>query len=90
MSINDLARTVAQVAGHPDAEIVHDEERPGDVLRLCADMSQARTLLGYETCVSLAEGLSRLLEWYGALEVSAEELLRNEVVRNWDVKPVAL
>jgi UDP-glucose 4-epimerase len=90
VTINDLARTVAQIAGRPVAEVVQDEGRPGDVLRLCADMSQARTLLGYETRVSLAEGLSHLLEWYRALGVPAEELLRNEVVRNWDVKPMAL
>ena len=90
VTINDLARAVAQVAGRPDAEIVHDESRPGDVLRLCADMSQARTLVGYEAEVPLAEGLTRLLEWYRAQGVPPEELLRNEVVRNWDVKPVTL
>ena len=87
VAINDLARTVAQIGGCSDAEIVHDEGRPGDVLRLCADMSKARTLLGYEVRVPLAEGLSRLLEWYRAQGVSPEELLQDEVVRNWDVKP---
>jgi UDP-glucose 4-epimerase len=90
VTINDLARAVAQVAGRSKAEIVHDESRPGDVLRLCADMSQARTLVGYEVEVPLAEGLTRLLEWYRAQGVPPEELLRNEVVRNWDVKPVTL
>ena len=89
VTINDLARAVAEIAVRPDAEIVHDEGRPGDVLRLCADMSQARALLGYAARVPLADGLSRLLEWYRVQGVSAEELLRNEVVRNWDVKPVA-
>jgi hypothetical protein len=34
--------------------------------------------------------LTRLLEWYRAQGVSPEELLRNEVARNWDVKPVVL
>jgi UDP-glucose 4-epimerase len=89
VTVNDLARAVAQTAGRPDAAIVHDEGRPGDVLRLCADMSTARTLLGYEVRVPLADGLLRLLEWYRAQGASPEELLRNEVVRNWDVKPVA-
>ena len=87
VAINDLARTVARIAGRSDAEIIHDEGRPGDVLRLCADMSKARTLLGYEVRVPLVEGLSRLLEWYRAQGVSPEELLQDEVVRNWDVKP---
>ena len=59
------------------------------MLRLCADMSQARDLLGYEVQVPIAEGLQRLLDWYLAQGTSPEELLRNEVVRNWDVKPMA-
>ena len=85
LTINDLAKTVAQIAERPNAEIVHDEPRPGDVLRLYADMSQARTLIGYDVRVSLAEGLRQLLAWYRAQSLSPEELLRNEVVRNWDV-----
>ena len=67
---------------------MHDEPRPGDVLRLYADMSQARSLLGYEPRIPLAEGLRQLLSWYRAQNVSPEELLRDEVVRNWDLKPV--
>jgi UDP-glucose 4-epimerase len=86
LTINDLATTVAAIAERPDATIVHDEPRPGDVLRLYADMSQARSLLGYEVRVPLAEGLRQLLSWYRAQNVSPEELLRHEVVRNWDVK----
>jgi UDP-glucose 4-epimerase len=89
VTINDLARTVAQIAGRPDAEVVHDEGRPGDVLRLCADMSQARALLGYEGRVPLAEGLAQLFGWYGSLGVAPEELLRHEVVRNWDPRPLS-
>jgi UDP-glucose 4-epimerase len=85
VTINDLASAVAEIAGRGDAQVVHDAPRPGDVLRLCADMSQARTLLGYEVQVPLAEGLGRLLEWYRAQPASPEELLRNEVIRNWDV-----
>lgn len=83
VTINDLAAAVARVAGRPGAEVVRDDPRPGDVLRLCADMSQARTLLGYDVKVSLSEGLMRLLEWYTASGVSAEQLLEREVVRNW-------
>ena len=89
VTINDLASAVARVAGRTDAQVLHDHPRPGDVLRLCADMSQARELLGYEVQVPLADGLGRLLEWYRTQGVSPEELLRSEVVRNWDVTPVA-
>ena len=88
LTINDLAKTVAQIAERPGAPIVHDEPRPGDVLRLYADMSQARSLLGYEVRTPLSEGLAQLLSWYRSQNLSPEELLRNEVVRNWDVKAV--
>ena len=88
LTVNDLARTVAEITGRPDAAIVHDEPRPGDVLRLYADMSQARSLLGYEPRIPLADGLRQLLSWYRAQNVSPEELLRDEVIRNWDLKPV--
>jgi ABC-type phosphate transport system ATPase subunit len=58
------------------------------VLRLYADMSQARSLLGYEARIPLADGLRQLLSWYRAQNVSPDVLLRDEVVRNWDLKPV--
>jgi len=86
LSINDLAKTVREIAGRPDTPIQHDEPRPGDVLRLYADISQARSLMGYDVRVPLAEGIRQLLDWYRAQELSPEELLRNEIVRNWDVK----
>ena len=88
LSINDLARTVAVITERPGAEVVHDEARPGDVLRLYADMSQARSLLGHEPQVPLEQGLAMLLDWYRSRNVSPEQLLRDEVVRNWDVNPV--
>jgi len=88
LSINDLARTIAEITDRPGAEVVHDEARPGDVQRLYADMSQARSLLGYEPKVRLEEGLAMLLEWYRSQEASPEQLLRDEVVRNWNVDRV--
>jgi UDP-glucose 4-epimerase len=89
LSVNDLATTVAQIAERPDATVEHDDSRPGDVLRLYADVSQARTVLGYEVRVPLTDGLQRLLVWYRAQQMSPEQLLENEVVRNWDVKAAA-
>lgn len=88
LSINDLARTIAEITNRPAAEVIHDEARPGDVLRLYADMSQARSLLGYEPKVRLEDGLAMLLEWYRSQETSPEQLLRDEVVRNWNVDRV--
>jgi UDP-glucose 4-epimerase len=86
ITINDLARTVGQAAERP-VRITHDDPRPGDVLRLCADISQARHVLGFAAQIPLAEGLARLLAWYRAQSTSPEEMLRDEIVRNWQPKP---
>jgi UDP-glucose 4-epimerase len=83
VTVASLAKTVAAVTGRPDAEVVHDEPRPGDVYRLIADVSRARALLGFEPRVSMADGLQRLLQWYRDQKKSPEELLEQEVVRNW-------
>ena len=85
VAINDLAREVAAVVGRSDAQVIHDDPRPGDVLRLCADTTKARRLLDFEPQVTLREGLTRLRDWYLGLGRSPEELLQQEVVRNWDL-----
>jgi UDP-glucose 4-epimerase len=82
-TIAALARIVAETAGRPDAAVEFVEGRPGDVLRLYADMTQARELLGYRPSVALEDGLARLLAWYRAQGVDPETLLEREVVRNW-------
>jgi UDP-N-acetylglucosamine/UDP-N-acetyl-alpha-D-glucosaminouronate 4-epimerase len=40
------------------------EFRPGDVMHSEADISQARTLLGYEPTHSIHDGLTEAIEWY--------------------------
>jgi UDP-glucose 4-epimerase len=76
---------VAAAAGRPDAAVEHDRPRPGDVLRLYADMSHARELLGYAPKMTMAEGLAALLAWYRARPETPEELLEQEIVHNWAV-----
>ena len=83
IAINDLARLVAAAAGRPEAAVEHDEPRPGDVLRLRADTTRASQILGYRARVSMAAGLAALLQWYRAAGVDPEQLLQQEVVRNW-------
>ncbi|MGE0391942.1 MAG: NAD-dependent epimerase/dehydratase family protein [Vicinamibacterales bacterium] len=82
-TVDALARIVAKAAGRPDAVVEHVEGRPGDVLRLYADMTQARVLLGYAPSITLEDGLGRLLAWYREQGVDPETLLEREVVRNW-------
>lgn len=84
IAIRDLARMVSEVVGRPSAPTVYETQRPGDTLRLCADLDKARALLGFEPEVALRDGLERLKQWYLAQGVSPERLLERETVRNWE------
>lgn len=84
ITINDLAHEVAAVVGQPQAKVIHHDPRPGDVLRVCADTTKARELFGFEPKWTLHEGLERLKNWYLSLGKSPEELLKEEIVRNWE------
>ena len=88
ITINELARQVAAVAGRPEAAVEHDQPRPGDVLRLFADMSHARALLGYAPKMTMGDGLAALLAWYRAQGTPPEQLLEREIVRNWTASAV--
>jgi len=88
IQVRELATTIAQALGRPQAEIMHVEPRPGDVLRLLADSSRARQLLQFEPTVTLRDGLTRLRDWYSSQGKSPEELLEQEVVRNWEPRDV--
>lgn len=87
VTINDLASQIAGVTGRRDAAVQHDAPRPGDVLRLCADVSHAQRAIGFRPQVGLVEGLTRLLEWYRAQDATPEQLLEQEVVHNWALVP---
>ena len=60
-SINELTFLVSEALGR-DVEVVRSPAESGGVGRLCADISAARQLLGYEPQVDLARGLSLTLE----------------------------
>jgi len=87
VSINDLAQQVILVSESRAAIVRHDPPRPGDVLRLYADVARAQTFLGYTPKTSLADGLRLLLEWYRSRPETPEELLEQEIVHNWAVAP---
>jgi len=39
-------------------------DQPGDVPRTCADITKARTLLGYNPRTKFADGIAKTVEWY--------------------------
>jgi UDP-glucose 4-epimerase len=82
VTINALADRIAALVG-ARAVVERIEPRPGDVLRLYADVSAAKSLLGYTSRVPLADGLAQLLAWYREQPTTPEQMLEAEVVRNW-------
>ncbi|NJN99607.1 MAG: SDR family oxidoreductase [Anaerolineales bacterium] len=62
-SLLDLVAHLTRLT-HRRADVLHTAPRPGDVAHAQADISLARSHLGYEPQHSLAEGLRRTLEWY--------------------------
>jgi UDP-glucose 4-epimerase len=64
-SINllELLDAINQILG-TDVKPVHEPPRPGDIRESMADITLARTLLGYEPQVSFGEGLRRSIDYY--------------------------
>jgi nucleoside-diphosphate-sugar epimerase len=68
ISIGDLVELIARIMGKTiKVETDADRLRPGktEVERLVADSTKAKELIGWETEVSLEEGVSRTIEWIG-------------------------
>lgn len=61
ITINDLLRTICRLQDRPFAPEYKDE-REGDIRHSCADISRARTLLGWEPRVDFETGLKKLFE----------------------------
>jgi nucleoside-diphosphate-sugar epimerase len=70
ISLNELFETMRRIVG-VDVQPVYAEPRAGDVRDSQADISKARTLLGYEPIVSFEEGLRKTIEWYRTAGVTA-------------------
>jgi len=62
-TLNELIAAIEAVLGKK-AIINRMPEQPGDVPLTYADISKARTLLGYDPCTKIAEGIPKFVEWY--------------------------
>ena len=62
ISLNGLLRAMNKIVG-TNLQPIYQEPRAGDVRDSQADITKAKTLLGYTPLVSLEEGLEKTLEW---------------------------
>jgi UDP-glucuronate 4-epimerase len=65
VSLNRLIELIAD-ALNVTPKIEYLPEQPGDVRRTCADVSKARSILGYDPRVAIEDGIPRFVEWYQA------------------------
>src|ERR1041385_9031333 len=63
ISISEIAAMLARGLNKDIAPEITAKYREGDIRHCVADISRARTLLGYEPKVKLADGIPELLEW---------------------------
>ena len=70
ISLNELLRVMNGIVG-TNLQAIYKEARAGDVKHSQADITKAKTLLGYQPIVSLEEGLRRTLEWCRAESAAA-------------------
>ncbi|MCX6225985.1 MAG: GDP-mannose 4,6-dehydratase [Bacteroidia bacterium] len=86
VSIDELASHVSKMIDG-QSSVIHESPRPGDVLRLYADTTKALQLCGFKPNISLQEGLQKLKNWYLSTGISPQELLKTEIVKNWEMFP---
>ena len=63
ISINELFAELKKITGSK-LNATYRDSRQGDVRESLADISKARTILGYEPTVRIEEGLKRTVEWF--------------------------
>ena len=63
ISMNHLLQEICDYMGYK-GEWEHHESRTSDVRKLCADISKARKLIGFEPEMLFEEGIKETLDWY--------------------------
>ncbi len=73
ITINDLVKLLEELIGKK-AMVQYGPPNPADMFRNWADVSKAKTLLGWQPQVGLGEGVLRLVEWYTAEKSWASQI----------------
>jgi UDP-N-acetylglucosamine 4-epimerase len=76
ISVNELARLMAEALDRPDLKPVYQPERAGDLKHSFADLKRSRSVLGYHPVVDFGGGLEKTVRWYEATLNADESLAR--------------
>jgi GDP-L-fucose synthase len=63
-TVRDVVKALLKIDGYEDADVVFDTSKPTMVPKRLIDVSKARNQLGFQTKVSLEDGLARTVAWY--------------------------
>jgi UDP-glucose 4-epimerase len=74
ISLNELAQTLICIMQSEAQPVYGPERRINPVPRRLAAVSKAKQLLGFETRVSLADGLRRLVAWWQETRLPADKI----------------
>jgi dTDP-L-rhamnose 4-epimerase len=86
-TIGFIAEVIAKGLGKNIEAEITEQFREGDIRHCIADISKAKTLLGYEPSVRLEDGLVELLDWVGGqdaddkLQTASAELAAHSLIR---------
>ncbi len=64
VTLNELLATMQKLTGRTDIQATHQPPRVGDIRDSLADLTLAKSLLGYTPAVGLEEGLKLTIEWW--------------------------
>jgi nucleoside-diphosphate-sugar epimerase len=64
ITVNELAKLMAERLNRPELAAIHAPARAGDVMHSLADLSRAKQILKYQPIVDFGDGLDATLEWY--------------------------
>lgn len=64
ITVKELAETIAKFVPGGPVKIVWDKTKPNGDKKRVMDMTRAKKLLGFETIVSLEEGIKETIDWY--------------------------
>jgi nucleoside-diphosphate-sugar epimerase len=84
ISIKELAHRIDHMAAQSSNNIQCTPERPGDVLRLCADSRKFNELCSWQPQVSFDTGLAMTIEFFRNHPLGLKGLLAGEAGRNWE------
>jgi len=74
VTVKDLAKSIARVAGKPDHPIEYFDKRPGEVDRNFARYDLAKSLIGFEPRWSFEDGIKATWEWFQELGDAALQI----------------